>query len=82
MNNDRLPFVLCTVGVRKAGDDLELVVFAKDKELLSLPLKKMETAQSVPVALNVKHEKGDAAVLTLRLLGKFQATMPIALSGP
>jgi len=69
-----LPFFL--VGVRKKADaNLELVVYAKDKEpLLAVPLKKVETKQELPIELEGKNED-DRGTVTLNILGKYQAQL-------
>jgi hypothetical protein len=71
------PMVLCLAGVRKKGDGLELVLYAKDKEpLLTVPLEKVETKQELPVELDGKKGDNDTGVLILSVLGKYQAKVP------
>lgn len=68
------------LGVRKKGNDLELVLFAKEKEpILAVPLTKADVRQELPIEFEAA--KGDAektGVLTLNLLGKYQAKITIA----
>lgn len=72
-----LPF--CLIGVQKnAKGELELVVFAKDKEpLVRAPLKKIDAKQELPLELEAKRE-GDTAQLTINILGKYQAVLTVA----
>lgn len=76
-----LPF--CLIGVQKnAKGELELVVYAKDKEpLLRAPLKKIDAKQELPLELQAKRE-GDTAQLTINILGKYQAVLTVAEQAP
>ena len=68
----------CALAVRRnAGGKLELLVYGKSKEpLLSAPLKPLDATQSMPLDLLAEHE-GDQGKLTVKILGKYQATMDV-----
>jgi hypothetical protein len=74
------PLPLFLLGVRKkAGNDLELVVYGPEKEpLLSLPLQKVDIRQELPFELEGKRGDNDRGVLTLNILGKYQARLDMA----
>jgi hypothetical protein len=68
----------CALGVQKAaGGKLELLVYGKGKEpILRLPLKSTEGAAGT--ALDASAEvSGDEANLTVKILGKYQATLVV-----
>jgi hypothetical protein len=67
---------LCVLGVRKgAGDRLELLVFGKGKEpLLVEPLKPATYEVRAPLELKAEREGEATARLTLRLVGKYEAS--------
>lgn len=73
------PMPLLLLGVRKKDEkDLELVVYAKAIEpLMVLPMKPAQFVQELPV--EVKWERGENTVdaLTLTILGKYQAVVPV-----
>lgn len=73
------PMPLLLLGVRRKSEkDLELVVYAKATEpLMVLPIKPVEFVQELPV--EVKWERGEKVVdpLTLTILGKYQAVVPV-----
>jgi hypothetical protein len=73
-----LPLFL--LGVRKkAGADLELVVYGPGKEpLLQVPLEKLDATQEIPIELEGKEEGNGRGVLTLNILGKYQARLTLA----
>jgi hypothetical protein len=70
--------VLCALGVSKdAGGKLQLLVYGKGKDpLLELPLKSISAAQENPIELSAAVQ-GNSAVLTLRLLGKHEASFTL-----
>jgi len=75
------PMPLFLVGVRQKDDkSLELVVYARDSEpLLTLPLKGAEEGVDLPLELEWKRgEKKEPDTLTLSVLGKYRAVLPIA----
>jgi hypothetical protein len=74
---------LFMLGVRKKADStLELVVYAKDKEpLLTVPLKKVESKQELPIELEGKAEN-DRGTLTFNILGKYQCQLSLAKQEP
>jgi hypothetical protein len=79
--NNELPLSL--VGVRKvAGDQLELVLYGKDREpFLRVPLRKAEVKQEQePVDLNGKEGENHTGILTLKILGKYEAQVMVAKS--
>ncbi len=71
--------VQCALGV-KANDSggLDLLVFGKDRmPLLKVPLKKVESAQESPLALEAERTNGDAGQITLKILGRYQAALQV-----
>jgi hypothetical protein len=70
--------VLCALGVRKNADgQLQLLVYGKGKDpLLELPLKSISAAQDNPIELSAVAQ-GGSAVVTLRLLGKHEASFTL-----
>ena len=82
-NNEELKLVFCLLGVRKNGDGLELVVLGKDKEALTkLPLKKVSVPHEMPIELEAKHGDNDTALVTITLLGKYQAVLSVKHQEP
>lgn len=68
----------CTLGVRRTdGGSLELLVFGRRPQpLLRLPLRTVERSQDAPLDLTA--ERGvDEGILTLRLLGRYEATLRV-----
>ena len=65
----------CALGVRKAGEDeLELLVYGKDKEpVIRAPLHAISRQEEDPIAMSAER-KDDGGHLTLRFLGKYEAT--------
>jgi len=80
VNNEDHQMPLLLLGVRKnAKDELELVVYAKDKEpLLTVPLEKKEIQQELPLELEAKKGDNNRAQILLNILGKYQATLIVA----
>lgn len=79
-NGDRsAAVILCALGVRKnAEGKLELLVYGKDKEpLLAAPLKPITTPQENPIELS-SEPQADGAAVTLRVVGKYEATFSVA----
>ena len=68
----------CALGVRRnAGGKLELLVYGKGREpVLTVALKPLDATQSAPLDLEAERD-GDAGKLTLKILGKYQATMSV-----
>jgi hypothetical protein len=68
----------CALGVRKTkSGDLELLVFGKDKvPLLSVPLKPISAQQDNPIE-GSSEMKNEAAEVTLRFVGKYEATLSL-----
>jgi hypothetical protein len=78
------PMPLLLLGVRRQanGDDLELLVYAREAEpLLVVPLKKAEMGHDLPVELEWKRGEKDADVLTVNVLGRYQAVLAVARQG-
>jgi hypothetical protein len=73
------PMPLLFVGVRKKEKiHLELVVYAKDsKPLLTLPLKRVDFIQDLPVEMEWQRGEKDTDSLTLTVLGKYQSVLPV-----
>ena len=68
----------CALGVRRnAQGALEMVVFGKGKEpIVTVPLKAIDTKQESPLDLAAERES-DSGRLTVKILGKYQATFPV-----
>jgi len=68
----------CALGVqRNSAGALELLVFGKDKEpLVRVPLRTMDATQEAPIDLLAERES-DSGKVTLKILGKFTATISV-----
>ena len=68
----------CALAVRRnSAGKLELLVYGKSKEpVLIVALKPLDVIQSMPLDLSAERE-GDEGKLTLKILGKYQATMSV-----
>lgn len=79
LNDQEHSLPLFLLGVRTKGDgSLEILVFAREKEpLLVVPLVKREGKQELPIELEARGEN-DRGVLSLNILGKYQAQMILA----
>lgn len=68
----------CVLTVRSTGGEgLELVVLGKDKTpLLTAPLKAITGTQRDPIELSAER-KEDGGLITLRLLGKYEASFMV-----
>jgi hypothetical protein len=73
------PLPLFLLGARRtASQELELLVYGNGKEpLLQLPLRKTEVRPELPIEFEARGEN-DRAVLTLNLLGAYQAELTVA----
>jgi hypothetical protein len=66
--------VLCALGVRRAGDRQELLVYGKDKEpLLRAPLTAISTPQDNPIEVSAD----ESGLVTLKILGKYSAAFTV-----
>jgi hypothetical protein len=70
--------VCCALGVGKdANGALELLVYGKDKEPVTrAPLKSISGQQENPIEMSAER-KDDSGVLTLKFLGKYEATFSV-----
>ena len=68
----------CALAVRRnAAGKLELLVIGKNQEpLLTLLLKPLDATQSSPLDLSAERD-GDVGKVTLKILGKYQATLSV-----
>jgi hypothetical protein len=68
----------CALGVRRNKDGaLELLVFGKNKEpILSAPMKAIDSKQELPIDISAERES-DSGRLTVKILGKYQATFQV-----
>jgi len=68
----------CALAVRRsAGGTLELLVFGKDKApIVTAALKPLDTTQALPIDLAADRE-GDVGKVTVKILGKYQATLSV-----
>jgi hypothetical protein len=73
------PMPLLLVGVRRKGERaLELVAYGKDADpVLTVPLKPVDFIQESPVELEWRRGEKEADSLTLTVLGKYQAILPV-----
>lgn len=73
----KLPMCLLALK-KKAAGEWELLVYGKDKEPLTrLAVKKMEGTQELPIELDGKKNENDTGDLTLKIVGKVQATLTV-----
>jgi hypothetical protein len=73
----------CALGVqRNSSGSLELLLFGKGQEpVLRVPLKTMDAKQDLPIDLSAERES-DSGKVTLKILGKYTATISVtALEG-
>ena len=70
--------VCCALGVRKDADaGLELLIYGKDTEPLTrVPMKSVSGTQENPIELSSQRQD-DRAAVTLKLLGKYEATFEV-----
>jgi hypothetical protein len=75
---DQATLPQCALGVqRNSAGALELLVFGKDKEpLVRVPLRPIDATQEVPIDLLAERES-DSGKVTLKILGKFTATIAV-----
>jgi len=68
----------CVLAVRRDGKGaLELVVYGKGKEpVATTALKAVESTQTLPLDLSAERE-GDNGKVTVKILGKYQATLTV-----
>jgi hypothetical protein len=73
------PMPLLLLSVRTKGDKgLELIVRSKDENpLLTLPLRQVDFVQKLPLELEWQRGEGSVDSLTLTVLGKYQAVLPV-----
>lgn len=73
----------CALAIRRASTGaLELLVFGKGKEpILSVPVKPTDASQSTPIDLAAERND-DSGKITLKILGKHQATIPVTELDP
>jgi len=70
----------CTLAVRRAASgQLELAILGRTKAaLLSVPLKPLEAKpQSQPIEMAATREAADSGQIILRLLGRYEARVPV-----
>jgi hypothetical protein len=73
------PMPLLLLSVQKKGEkDLELAIRSRgDELLLTLPLKQVQFVQQLPLELQWQRGEKGVDSLTLTVLGKYQAVMPV-----
>jgi hypothetical protein len=77
-----MPLLLIGVRQKEKTDALELVLYAREAEpLLVLPLQAADASDELPVELEWKRGDKDADSLTIILLGKHRAVLPIGRQG-
>ena len=77
-DGDSAAVVQCPLGAESDGSGgVSLLLYGKDKSpLLKLPLKKIEGPQQPPIAMNAERTD-DAGQITLKILGRYQATFGV-----
>ena len=75
---DEAKVAQCALGVQRSGSDyLQLLVFGKDKDpVVKVPLKISDAKQDVPIDLAADRES-DSGKVTLKILGKYTATISV-----
>ena len=70
---------LLLLGARKSAEaDLELVIYAKAKEpLLTLPLKKFDTKQALPLEIGLRQGTSSLGLVDINILGEYQAVLSV-----
>lgn len=74
----------CALALRRTTQGtLELLVYGKDKEpILSAPVQSLDRPQqSPPIDMSARRD-ADAGYLTLNILGRYQATLPLTELNP
>lgn len=71
--------VQCALGVKRNGSGgLDLLLLGKDKTpLLKVPLKKTESQQQPPISMKAERTNDDAGRITLRILGRYEASFEV-----
>lgn len=69
----------CALGVKGDGSGgLDLLVFGRDKSpLLKAPLKNIEGRQDTPISLQAERTNDEAGRITLRILGRYEASLKV-----
>jgi hypothetical protein len=77
-DGDEVRVPQCALGARRtASGSLELLVFGKAKEpLLTMPLKAIDAKQPSPLDVEADRQ-GDSGRITVKLLGKYQASFEV-----
>lgn len=72
---------LCLLGARKNADGtLELLIYSKEKEpLITVPMKKIDVAQENPIEISAEVDQ-NTAVVTLKIVGKYEASFKVGES--
>lgn len=75
-DGDEVKVPQCTLGVRRGAEGgLELVVLGKEtKPLVTAALAKIERKQDLPLDLAAERSGDDAGRITVRILGKYEAS--------
>jgi hypothetical protein len=78
-NDNELKVQLYFLGARRTEKgEWNLLVYAKDKEpLLNVTLKKADAPQEQPIELEGKQDGEGSGILTLKVLGKYKAELPV-----
>ena len=81
-NQDPVPVFQCALAAKStASGQLELLIYGKSKTpVAQVPLKKVEASQDYPIEMSAT--RGDEqGTLTLRILGKYEAAIPVTEPG-
>jgi hypothetical protein len=73
----------CALGIKANGSgELELLVFGKDKNpVAKVPLKKVESQQESPIGIEAERRSDDTGSITLKILGRYEARIPVTELG-
>lgn len=79
VKDEDLRLCLLLLGARKSGETgLELVIYAKAKEpLLTLPLKKSDTKQALPLEIGVREGTSSLGLVDINILSEYQAALSV-----
>lgn len=82
IDEKKRPMPLFLLGVRKNGEKMELLVYAKGNEpMLVMPLKTIDFIPETPLELEWTRGEKQIDPLTMKILGKYQAEFPITRTG-
>ncbi len=70
--------VRCALGFKKGESGPQLLIYGSGKEpLLTIALKKTDAEQKIPIQISAKRIEGDAANVTLKIVGGYEGTFKV-----